>query len=131
VKSETGNTSTVSRRKHHDLLVWQEAIGLVKEVYKATEKFPQHEVYGLSSQLRRAAVSVPSNIAEGAARRGDNEFLQYLSISRGSLSEVETQLIIANELGYLNDFGSVMEHVEKLFGLINGLIKSIQSRKKI
>lgn len=116
-------------RRHHDLLAWQEAIKLVKEIYEVTANFPQHEVYGLTSQMRRAAISIPSNIAEGAARKGDPEFLQYLTISRGSLSELETQLIISNEIGYITDTKEIFQKVDKLFGLIGGLINSIQRRK--
>lgn len=91
------------RRKRHDLLVWQEAIQLVKMVYEVTAGFPRDELYGLTSQMRRAAVSVPSNIAEGAARFGTKEFLQFLAIARGSLSEIETQIIIANRLGFIGN----------------------------
>ena len=117
-------------RRHHNLLAWQEAIVLVKEVYRLTESFPSHEMYGLTSQMRRAAVSVPSNIAEGAARKGDVEFLQFLSISRGSLSELETQVIIASELGYISDKTVIMLQIEKVFGLIGGLMNSVRSRKR-
>lgn len=79
-------------RKHHDLLVWQEALSLVKVIYRLTSQFPKEELYGLTTQMRRAAVSVPSNIAEGASRTGSKEFLKFLSIARGSLSELETQI---------------------------------------
>ncbi|MEW6354304.1 MAG: four helix bundle protein [Pseudomonadota bacterium] len=78
------------KRKHHELRVWQTAIMLVKEVYKITADFPRDEVYGLTSQMRRAAISIPSNISEGAARTSVKEFLQFLSVARGSLSELET-----------------------------------------
>jgi four helix bundle protein len=118
-------------RRHHDLLAWQEAILLVKEIYKLTEHFPSHELYGLTSQIRRAAISIPSNIAEGAARKGNNEFHHFLTISRGSLSELETQLIISKELGYIPDITQIMAQVNKLFGLVGGLINSIQKRKTL
>jgi four helix bundle protein len=85
---------------HRDLLVWQESISLVKEIYAVTRSLPDDEKFGLTSQMRRAAVSVPSNIAEGAARGSQREFAQFLVIARGSLSELETQLIIAKELNY-------------------------------
>jgi four helix bundle protein len=114
------------KRKHHELLAWQEAIGLVKGVYALTVAFPSHELYALTSQMRRAAISVPSNIAEGAARTGRKEFLQFLSVSRGSLSELETQLLIARELGYVDDMADVTAQVERLFGLIGGLMNSLQ-----
>ncbi|PJC75307.1 MAG: hypothetical protein CO012_03670 [Syntrophobacterales bacterium CG_4_8_14_3_um_filter_49_14] len=80
-------------RKHYELKAWQEAMELVKEIYRVTRDFPKEEIYGLVSQMRRAAVSIPSNISEGAARGGDREFIQFLIIARGSLSELETQLL--------------------------------------
>jgi four helix bundle protein len=117
------------RRKHHQLEVWQEAIALVKDVYRLTASFPQQENYALASQMRRAAISVPSNIAEGAGRTGDREFLKFLSVARGSLSELETQLIIAKELSYLADDAEIAVRIDKVFGLLGGLMKSVQSRK--
>lgn len=83
---------------YKDLIVWQKSVDLVCLVYKVTKTFPKEEIYGLASQIRRAAVSVPSNIAEGQARRSTAEFRYFLSIARGSLAEVETQLIIADRL---------------------------------
>ena len=87
-------------RRYHDLLAWQKAMDLVEDVYKLTRTFPKEEQYGLSSQIRKAAVSVPSNIAEGHCRNGRREFVHHLSIALGSLGEVETQMIIARRLGY-------------------------------
>ena len=78
------------KRKHHDLNVWQESMQLVKDIYSVTATFPREEIYTLTSQMRRAAISVPSNIAEGVARTSNKELLQFLSIARGSLSELET-----------------------------------------
>jgi four helix bundle protein len=118
------------KRKHHELKVWQEAMGLVKEVYRITADFPPSEIYSLTSQMRRAAVSIPSNIAEGAARNGEKEFLQFLSISRGSLSELETQMLIAVDLGYMDKDCHVKNKIEQLFGLLGGLMKSIRDRSK-
>ncbi len=115
-------------RKHHELRVWQEAVSLVTEVYRFTAVFPREEVYGLTSQMRRAAISIPSNIAEGAARSTDKEFLQFLSIARGSLSELETQVIISRNLGYTKDTPELSSTMDNVFGLIGGLIKSIQRR---
>jgi len=86
---------------HRDLLVWQRAMKLVKDIYAQTAGFPRHELYGLASQLRRAAVSVPSNLAEGASRNSRGEFRQFIGNARGSLAEVETQVEIARELGYI------------------------------
>ena len=114
------------KRVHHDLKVWQEAMALVKMIYESTNSFPAEENFGLKSQIRRAAVSIPSNIAEGAARTGSKEFLQFLSISRGSLSEVETQLLIAKDLGYLKNPDHVLEQINKIFALLGGLINSIR-----
>lgn len=117
-------------RKHHELKAWQEAMELVKEIYRVTREFPKEEIYGLVSQMRRAAVSIPSNIAEGAARTGTKEFLQFLSISRGSLSEVETQLLIAKSLGYIKNQEHVQEQIDKVFGLLGGLINSLRERQR-
>jgi four helix bundle protein len=111
-------------RKHHELRVWQDAVALVKQVYECTKSFPSDERFGLTSQLRRAAVSVPSNIAEGAARRSKREFVQFLTVARGSLAEVETQIIIGPDLGYLLDARPIQKDIENLFGKLGSLIKS-------
>jgi four helix bundle protein len=97
---------------HKDLDIWKLGIELVEQVYKHTARFPQEEVYGLTSQMRRAAVSIPSNISEGAARGGKKEFIQFLYVALGSLAELETQAIISEKLGYLKDL-SLMELIEK------------------
>jgi four helix bundle protein len=88
-------------RNYRDLIVWQKAMDLVEKVYFATRKFPKDELYGLTNQLRRASVSIPSNIAEGQGRRTEKEYANFLSIARGSLNEVETQILIAERLKYL------------------------------
>ncbi|MGI6639416.1 MAG: four helix bundle protein [Desulfobulbus sp.] len=98
VKSER----TMLVKSYKDLIVWQKAMDLVQLVYQATKIFPKEELYGLTNQVRRAVVSIPSNIAEGQARQSSAEFKNFLSIARGSLAEVETQLLIAMRLGYLN-----------------------------
>ncbi len=90
-----------SSKTFHDLRVWQEAMNLTEKIYLATAEFPKHELYGLSSQMRRAAVSVPSNIAEGKGHRSDPEFVRFLFHARGSLLELETQILIARRLQYL------------------------------
>ena len=96
---------------HKDLQIWQSGIELVEKVYRITSKFPASEMYGLTSQMRRASVSVPSNIAEGAARQGEKEFIHFLYIALGSLSELETQCLIAQRLEYTQD-DSIFEEIE-------------------
>src|SRR5512135_99739 len=90
-------------RNYRDLIVWQQGIQLAKAVYVVLQKFPKQEMYALSDQIRRAAVSVPSNIAEGQARRAPAEFRRFLHIALGSLAEVDTQLVLAREFGYVRD----------------------------
>jgi four helix bundle protein len=109
-------------KSFRDLLVWQRGIALTKDIYGLTQRFPAEEKFGLVSQLRRAAVSVPSNIAEGQARRSSAEFSQFLSISLGSLAELETQVIIARELGLAID-----SQVEPLIAKIHELQKMLHS----
>lgn len=112
------------RRKHQDLLAWQQAMKLVKLVYQFTSTFPKHELFGLTSQARRAAVSVPANIAEGAARNTQREFVQFLVIARGSLSELDTHILIARDLGYLSESSEVDQQMDRVFSLLGGLINS-------
>ena len=114
---------------YRDLLVWQKSMALVKDIYNETRSFPKEELWGLSSQMRRAAVSVPCNIAEGQGRTSKKEFKQFLSMSRGSLLELETQLQIAADLGFLNaDSASrLIDRTEELLRMLNGLMKSLQS----
>lgn len=90
-------------RPHQKLEAWSRAIDLVTDVYQSSDKFPKEERYGLTSQIRRASVSIPANLAEGAGRRSQKEFAHFLSNSQGSASELETELIIANRLGYLDE----------------------------
>lgn len=116
------------KRIHHDLHVWQEGMTLAREVYAVTTSFPKEEMYGLTSQMRRCAVSVPSNIAEGAARSGNREFLQFLVIARGSLMELETQLLLSHSLGFIEDHCTLLERINKVFALLNGLITSQKNK---
>ena len=114
-------------KPHKKLDVWKLSMGMVSEVYQATEKFPSREIYGLTDQIRRAAVSVPSNIAEGAARQTKKEYINYLHIAQGLLSELDTQLDIAVSLGYLdrekrNGIDEVLVRIDKmLYALIRSL----------
>ncbi len=100
---------------------------LAKDLYQLTSKFPKEELYGLTSQIRRAAVSVPSNVAEGAARNSDKEFIQFLYISLGSLAELETQIILAKELGFLTDL-AVLTQIDHSRKFVLGLIKYLKSK---
>ena len=106
------------------LKVWQVGMDLVIKVYKITESFPKSEMYGLFSQLRRCAVSIPSNIAEGSSRNNPKEFTQFLYIAQGSLSELDTQLILAQLLGYIQDFNDIEELIRQIRSMLTGLIKA-------
>ena len=112
-------------RPHEKLDAWREAMKLVRTVYTSTRTFPKEELFGLVSQMRRAAVSVPSNIAEGAARTSRKEFAQFLNIAKGSLSELETQLLISVDLGYLNPKEEAFDLVEKVTKLVSGLHRKV------
>jgi four helix bundle protein len=111
-------------RKHHKLRAWQQAVALVKSVYRASSGFPRDELYGITAQMRRAAVSVPANIAEGAARATDREFAHLLVVARGSLSELETHVIVAKELGLLAEEQALREEIDQVFMLVGGLLNS-------
>jgi four helix bundle protein len=112
---------------HKDLIVWQKAIKLAGRVYAATRQLPSEERYGLNSQLRRAAVSIPSNIAEGAARKNRAEFLQFLHIARGSLSELETQMLITVQQDLVSSEMAGLEDIAEVGRLLNGLISKLLS----
>jgi len=117
-------------RSYRDLIVWQNSIKLAKDVYQLTQKFPKQEVYALSDQIRRAVVSVPSNIAEGQARKSPADFTRFLHIALGSLAEVDTQLILAQEFGYLvqEDVDSMDIQIQDLRKKLYALINSISFR---
>lgn len=119
----------MSRQSFKELIVWQKAMEMVTDVYKATMNFPDSEKYGLTSQIRRCAVSVPSNIAEGHGRRTDGEFLQFLGHARGSLCELETQLLVASNVGFLNDTSPLFGQIEEVGKILTGLRKSVRNRK--
>ena len=113
-----------------DLHVWQESMRLTAEVYRRTADFPKHELYGLTSQMRRAAVSVPSNIAEGKGHRSDREFTKFLLHARGSLLELETQVLITTDLQYLKqtEGQQLFEVAEAVCRSLNGLIKAFRDK---
>ena len=117
-----------SKKPHKSLDVWKKAIDLTVDIYKLTETFPRTEVYGLTSQMRRAAVSIPSNIAEGAARQTKKEFINYLHMAQGSLSELDTQLVIASRLEYLSldIYKGIEDRIETISKMLTGLIKSLK-----
>jgi len=116
------------KKSHHRLEAWKTALSLVKAIYSTTSSFPKSELYGLTSQMRRAAVSIPSNIAEGAARETTPEFLRFLYIARGSLAELETQILIANDLGYMDELTPILDDLHRVSALLDGLIRSLKSR---
>ncbi|MFD1016355.1 four helix bundle protein [Winogradskyella rapida] len=103
-------------------------MNLVEDIYKCSQSFPSEEVYGLTAQVRRAAVSIPSNIAEGAGRKGNKEFIQFLYIALGSLAEVETQVLLAKRLKYIDDIQNLTENIERLTKLIYGLIRFLKTK---
>jgi four helix bundle protein len=110
-------------RGYRDLIAWQKAMSLVTEIYRVTQSFPREELYGLTSQLRRAAVSVPSNLAEGYARNSRNEFRHFIGQARGSLAEIETQVEIAKALGFLTPLVAtgLLKKTEELSRILAGL----------
>ena len=115
---------------HKDLRVWQQSIEMVTSIYLMTKTFPKEELFGLVSQLRRAAISVPSNIAEGYARGTEREKLHFLRMSSGSMSEVETQLLLSLNLGYVGQemFDELSEKVTTVWKQLNALISSIKKK---
>ncbi len=115
-------------KTHKDLDAWKRAMDLVETIYQSTHSFPSDEIYGLTAQIKRAAVSIPSNIAEGAGRKGNKEFIQFLYIALGSLAEVETQILLAKRLKYVDDITDVTEKIERLTKLIYGLIRYIKTK---
>lgn len=121
-------------KSYKELIVWQKSIKLVKEVFLLTDKFPKSETYGLISQMRRAAVSIPSNIAEGYGRKSPKEYAQFYSIAYGSTLELETQLIISKELSFIKpeDFqkvNSLLEEVAKMLNSITSKMRKLNSRR--
>jgi four helix bundle protein len=116
-------------KTHKDLDIWKRGMDFVERIYMSTKEFPREETYGLTSQIRRAAVSFPSNIAEGAARSSMKEYIQFLYIALGSLSELETQIIIAGKLGYLSA-GVLLNEVKSLRKMTLNPIRYMKSGRK-
>ncbi|KAF0218760.1 MAG: hypothetical protein FD174_2543 [Geobacteraceae bacterium] len=115
-------------KDHKELDVWKNSIDLVTEIYRLSASFPREEVYGLTGQMRRAAVSIPSNIAEGAARNTSKEFVQFLFIALGSAAELETQLIIAERLGFGDNHTETAHRVLAIKQMLNGLIRHYRTK---
>jgi four helix bundle protein len=115
---------------YKDLIAWQKAMDLVTAIYTLTDRFPKREVYSLTDQIRRAAVSVPSNIAEGQAHFNPREFLHFLRHARGSLAELETQILIARRLRYCNqnDEVPILQQVDELSRILSGLVNSLKEK---
>ena len=115
---------------YRDLQVWQKARLLVKDIYLITKSFPKEELYGLTSQIRRACISVPSNLAEGSSKGSTKEFLRFISIAYGSLAEIETQLYLACDLEYIcsNNLDALIEKTSEIGRMLNGLDRSLNQR---
>lgn len=115
---------------YKDLIAWQKGMELVASIYDATDGFPSHEQFGLVSQLRRAAVSVPSNVAEGKAHYSNRDFVRFLRHSRGSLAEIETQVLIAQQRKYMDSETAtkLIQKIDELGRILSGLINSLQSK---
>ena len=117
-------------KSYKDLLIWQKGIKIVCLVYQLVKAFPQEELYALTSQLKRASISIPSNIAEGYGRNTDKSFSHFLDISRGSLFEIETQLLIANELGFITNetlYTEILSQIEEESKMINAFSKTLKN----
>lgn len=119
--------SDIDYRPHRKLDVWKNSMEFVKDIYEATNTFPKSEIYGITSQMRRAAVSVPSNLAEGAARKSRKEFKQYLNIAQGSISELDTQIELALMLDYIDKiiYDNLMNKLNTISKMLFGLSRSL------
>ena len=116
-------------KSHKDLDVWRAAIDLAREVYEVTKAYPKEEVYGLTAQMRRSAVSIASNIAEGAARQGNKEFIQFLYVALASASELDTQIEISRAIGLgdKQELGRVQDSLDTISKMLQGLIRSVKT----
>ncbi len=120
----------MSVKDYRELIVWQEAMDLVETIYRATGAFPREEIYGLTSQIRRAAISIPSNIAEGNGRNTTRDYVHFLGMAYGSVKEVETQVLIAERLRYVNSTHSaeLVKTTTEIARLISGLMNSLNRK---
>lgn len=120
----------MANQSYRDLEVWQKSMKVVTTIYEITEQFPKSEVYSLTNQISRAAVSIPSNIAEGRSRYGTKEFIRFLFIARGSVSELETQLLISQNLSYISEEQLVplMDNVGEIGRMLSGLIAKLEPK---
>jgi len=114
---------------HKNLEAWKSSMKLTVDIYNITQNFPKDELYGITNQIRRSAVSIPSNIAEGSARQTIKETMQFLYISLGSIAELETQLLISQELNYIKDAKEILDKLNFVKGLILGLIKYFKTKR--
>jgi len=119
-----------AQRPHERLEVWRDAMDFVEAVYRFSASFPADERFGLSAQLRRAAVSIPSNIAEGAARKSRRDYLRFLSVARGSVSEADTQIKIAVRLGFAADDAAPHELIDRLFAKLTALMAKLEALER-
>jgi len=117
------------KRPHEGLEVWRDAMDLVEAIYRFSVSFPDSERFGLTAQLRKAAVSIPANIAEGAARRSTPEYLRFLSIARGSLAELDTQQQIAVRLGFAGPSDLLDDLIDRVFAKLTGLMNALEKRR--
>ncbi|WP_200763542.1 four helix bundle protein [Nitrosophilus alvini] len=115
-------------KEHKDLDVWNLSMDLVEKIYKLCQTFPKEETYGLTLQIKRATISIPSNIAEGASRQSNKEFIQFLFISLGSLSELETQLLLAKRLCFVENIDETIEDIVRIKKMLYGLINFIKAK---
>jgi four helix bundle protein len=122
----------MSRLSHKDLILWRKAMDLAVLVYRTCTTLPRHEVFGLIAQLRRAATSVPSNIAEGYARSSRNEYLYFLSVTRGSLAELDTQLVLAQRIGYLaeNEASELQMRIDEVGRILHAVVAGLHRRRQ-
>ncbi len=115
-------------RNHKDLDVWKKSIDLVAQIYEISKGFPKEEAYGLQGQIRRAVVSIPANISEGASRNTKKEYIQFLYIALGSASEVETHLIVSQKIGFISAIDDALADIENIKKMLNGLISFLKKK---